>query len=80
MLLSAPGQASLPFPFLIICHLSPVPVTALRVRGLHLWVQRSLPCNTHLVWLRVGSSAYLWWLEGLVQSLLHSRPWIHTVE
>lgn len=80
MLLSAPAQASLPFPFLITFHLSPVPVTALKGRGLRLWVHQSLPHNTCLVWLRVRSRAYLQWLEELVQSLLHSRPWIHTVE
>lgn len=78
MPLSAPAQAPLPFPFLITFHLSPVP--GLKGRGLQLWLHQSLPCNTYIVWLRVESSANLRWLEELVQSLLQSRPWIHTAQ
>lgn len=80
MLLGAPAQASLPFPFLVTFHLSPVPVPALSCRGLQLWVHHGFLCNTCLVWLRVGSSAHLGWLEEVVQPLLCSQPWIHIVE
>lgn len=51
VLLSAPAQAPLLFPFLITFHLSPVPIPAFKGRGLQLGVHQSLPCNTCLVCL-----------------------------
>lgn len=61
MLLGTSAQAALPSPSLILLHLSPFPTDTAADPG--------LTCDTPLEWLGVGGSAYLRWLEELLQSL-----------
>lgn len=72
---SAPDQAPLPSPSPVPLHVSPSQFSSERgysCGSTDTKADLALPCDTLLVWLSLGGSAYLRWLEELVQFLLRS--------